>query len=102
MEFYSHEDNSMWALHEIWDYENIMQYTWLKDKEWNDVYEWDIVQIEWYVDWYLPIQKVIYNEWMFCVRDSRWWKHCIWELNCKVIWNIFENPELLETNKPTT
>jgi len=100
MEFYSYEDNSMWALHEIVDTEKLMQYTWLKDKEWKDIYEWDIIMYN--MSWQNPKTKV--KAIVPYMLEPVYWElpfHWFSELqsdakSIEVIWNIFENPELID------
>jgi len=76
----------------------IMEYTWLKDKDWKEVYEWDIVKCTswcphtvifkiahwWNVLWWLP---TFYLSWL-----NYWYQRTGDE---EVIWNIYQNPELV-------
>jgi hypothetical protein len=76
----------------------IMQYTWVQDSTGKDIYECDILQISWYVECFIPVQAVVFDKCMYKVIDSWWWYHCIWEIpteNITIVWNIYENPELL-------
>jgi len=123
----ANESGMLWELTYRWDkcskyfWENIddfdmeqckiMQYTWLKDKNWVKIYEWDIVQrygvcfvwtIEerkkttskiiytWVVKWNEDEVYYDYDNWNIWIYN---WYECL-----KVIWNIYENKELLETN----
>lgn len=70
------------------DWENVilMQFSWLKDSSWNDIYEWDIVYIAW--TWLVEIKfpfyelyENIYNWTSWDIEDIRG--------------NIYENPELI-------
>ena len=117
MEFYSYEDNSMWALHEIVYPERLMQYTGLKDKELKEIYEGDIIAThykqswveKWICLWYrnrFTIHNIIDYKWHKSKRKI-WYDYnretdmILW-IEYEVIWNIFENPELLKTNQTTT
>lgn len=81
----------------------IMQYTWLKDNNLKEIYDWDIIEYENVKDDEIEIWQV-----RWCDDDTTWW--VFWQLykiwgdkdwvNLKpyqmtVIWNIYENPELL-------
>jgi len=103
---YSEDTNLSAFFSRAWQTEynkNIMQYTWLKDKNWNPIYEWDIVkrrQKDWgiieadnneyicFIDWFM--------NWWACRKNrdhcwfTFWWEHI------EVIWNIFESPELIQ------
>jgi uncharacterized phage protein (TIGR01671 family) len=82
-----------------------LQYTWLLDKEWKEVYEGDI--IEWPIEWWTNSDSTLpeKNNNIITIDDitnlpvnNSDWSIAISEY--KIIWNIYENPDLLEDNKP--
>lgn len=98
----SREMEDIWF--DWWEYYDVMQYTWLKDKNWVEIYEGDIVQ-------YLTGKAIIkFWRWTFeCFYNYQWyywediiirkpiWIDIVYSLErIEVIGNIYENPELLK------
>lgn len=123
--------NLFWDIVKHWC--DFMQYTWLKDKNWVEIYEGDLLKFTTDYLEYLwhktsdnyrrnnyALYEVFFHDNDCCdthigfQMNRRHTKWADWEIQinpqfkpkitkeCEVIWNIFENPELLETNNPTT
>lgn len=74
-------------------WESVVQYTGLRDKNGKEIYEGDIIR--YHVEPTTKIKVVIFREGMFATDIS---SLKAVRLISEVIGNIYENPELLETN----
>lgn len=80
--------------------DTLWQYTWLEDKNWEKIYEWDIVLLSQKA--YDTIEtRVIFKNWWFelrAIRNNRIWM--FWdilttsEIIMRIKWNIYQNPNL--------
>jgi len=69
-----------------WDL-TIMQFTWLYDKNWKEIYEWDKLNVYW------KIWIVEYNHASFILTDENWENH--WSIftpgEYEIVWNIYKD-----------
>ena len=73
-----------------WDYDILSSdsFTWLKDKNWKEIYKNDLINI-----WEWKNQKVYYENWAYRFWDD-WFQ--IWSyLPIVIIGNIYENSDLI-------
>lgn len=78
----------------MWDGYELMQSTWLRDKNGRDIYEWDIVANLFYEGKKSLVIERENEYWGFNI--SYFLQECVINKDTReVVWNIYENPELL-------
>ena len=84
------DDNNLFWANAYWLH--LMQYTWLKDKNWVKIFEWDVCHYCW-------ANKVIieFTKWAFDfkVLNTRMLLYNSIEVELEIIWNIYENNNLI-------
>jgi hypothetical protein len=69
-----------------------MQYTWLKDKNWTDIYEGDVVDSDIWSQGQRVVSLDFNDDFSYLIQEYQV-TDCL-----EIIWNIYENPDLLPNN----
>ena len=82
-----------------WDMNNfiIMQYTWLKDNNWKEIYEGDLIKI-WLWDDDYGLKVIEFDRGIFWYKKALTTLHPLWcvlESIIEIKGNIYENPDLI-------
>jgi hypothetical protein len=81
----------------VYEIKNIMQFTGIKDLFQTEIYEWDIAIGIW---WNIWVVEYCQEEWKYvlkfkCNKVKRWWDFNWVNRIERVLWNIYENSNLL-------
>ncbi len=84
---------SRWELLDNFEDEDIMQFTWLIDKDGKEIYENDILQFQWLDTKFQVSYYTEYGQYrMSWVMYGKSENFPIFSNLVKIIWNVYENP----------
>jgi uncharacterized phage protein (TIGR01671 family) len=90
--------NELWNINEI-EVETLCQFTWLYDKNWEEIYEWDIIQNANWIIWEVFFCE---DDLQFKIKENSgdietfaWYNKNAYHF-LEVIGNIFENSNLIK------
>ena len=108
--FKNHQTNQEWIYNIEWDRwvfylnsESVWQFIWLLDKNWKEIYIWDIIKFQFAK--YKDNQRIWDDELIWVVWENKYYHSCvyIWDkeyhidraILWEIIWNIYQNEQLL-------